>query len=227
MKMIKKRIANGLFKAFLFLTCKIDLSEFKKIPWEGPGIFVTNHTTNIEAPMYYVTLFPRRMTALGKSELWKNPLTRFFMNAWEVIPLHRGAGDRDAIRNGLEALESGMFLGIAPEGTRSKTGVLMKGHRGASFFATVKRVPIYPIATWGIRDWPKYLLKPKRCPVSVRVGEPFFLEKKEPGEISSQDRRKMTDQMMYRIASLLPEELRGPYADLNEMDDSYITPVNT
>ena len=224
--MVKKHLANGLFKTFLFLTCKIDKSEFAKIPMEGPGIFITNHTTNVEGPLYYVTLFPRRMTALGKAELWKNPVTRFFMNAWEVIPLNRGAGDREAIRKGLEALEAKMFLGIAPEGTRSKTGALMKGHRGASFFATAKRVPIYPIAQWGLMDWPKYLLKLRRCPVSVKVGEPFFLEKKVPGEITSQDRHRMTDQMMYRIASLLPEELRGPYADLSAMDDAYITPLS-
>ncbi|MBN2509222.1 MAG: 1-acyl-sn-glycerol-3-phosphate acyltransferase, partial [Spirochaetales bacterium] len=112
--MLLKHIANVLFKLFLFFTVKVDTRELSKIPMTGPGIFITNHTTNIEGPMYYVKLFPRPMTALGKAELWKNPFTRFFMDAWEVIPLSRGSGDMDAIRKGLQALEAGKFLGIAP-----------------------------------------------------------------------------------------------------------------
>ena len=224
--MLKQRIANLLFKVFLFFTCRIDTSEFKKIPLDGPGIFVTNHTTIIEGPLYYVMLYPRRMTALAKIELWKNPVTRFFMNAWNVIPLKRGGGDREAVQKAAEALESGMFLGIAPEGTRSRTGALMRGHRGAAYFAAEKKVPIYPIAQWGLMHWPGYLCKFKRCPVHIRIGDPFFIENKEGVQVTSKELGLMTDEIMYKIAELLPPELRGYYADESKKTDAFIIPVS-
>lgn len=41
--------------------------------------------------------------------------------------------DRNALRKGLKLLDEGKVLGLFPEGTRSKDGVVKKGLAGAGF----------------------------------------------------------------------------------------------
>jgi ABC-type uncharacterized transport system ATPase subunit len=59
------------------------------------------------------------------------------------------------------------------------------------------------------------------------VGKPFYVEKKTEGRITSDDRQKMADEMMYQIAAYLPEELRGYYSDLSKATTDYITFMET
>ena len=47
----------------------------------------SNHSSNFEALIYYAYLEPRLRTALGKTELWGNPFTRFLMQIWSIIPV--------------------------------------------------------------------------------------------------------------------------------------------
>lgn len=188
----------------------------------GPGILLSNHVTNLEGPLFYVFLRPRKATALGKIELWHNPVTRFFMNTWKIIPLHRGSVDADAMRRTFGALEQGYFVGIAAEGTRSKTGELQRGLPGATLLATRADAPVIPIAHWGMHEMGKHLKRFRRPPAKVRVGRPFYLRKSGGGTIGRSERAKMVDEMMYQLAVLLPPEYRGAYADLDHMTTDFI-----
>jgi 1-acyl-sn-glycerol-3-phosphate acyltransferase len=215
-------IVNGALRTVISVVCRVDRRELDPIPMEGPAILVTNHSTNLEGPIYYVLLDPRRKTALGKRELWENWVTRFFMQLWGVIPLHRGGPDRRALRKAREALDRGELLGIAPEGTRSRTGTLQRGRPGAALLATSAEVPIVPMVQWGVQDLLKNLRRLRRTTLHFRVGAPFFLRVPEGGNPSRDDLRKMADEIMYQLAILLPESLRGYYRDLTRMTHDYI-----
>ena len=218
----KERVLNAFTRLLLRAACRIDAEEMKLIPWDGPALLLSNHVTNIEGPLYYVFLRPRKMTALAKRELWDNPVTRLFMNTWNIIPIARGGVDSNAMRECMRALDEGYILGMAAEGTRSKTGRLRKGQPGATLLATRKDVPLFPIVHWGLLDLKANLKRLRRTPVSVRVGKPFRLRKPGDGSITSADRRRMVDEMMYQLAVLLPPELRGDYADLSKMTTDYV-----
>ena len=131
-----------------------------------------------------------------------------------------------AMKNCFKVLEEGDFLCIAPEGTRSKTGQLLRGKAGTTFIATQQKVPIIPMVHWGIIDLNKNARKLKRTNVTIKVGKAFFVEKKEEGRITSEDRQNMADEMMYQIAACLPEELRGYYHDLSKATTNYLTFTN-
>jgi len=222
---LAERIVNGTLRMVIHVLCRVDRRELDAIPMEGPAILVTNHSTNLEGPIYYVLLDPRRKTALGKRELWGNWVTRFFMQLWGVIPLHRGGPDRRALRKAREALERGELLGIAPEGTRSRSGTLQRGRPGAALLATSAEVPIVPMVQWGVQDLLKNLRRLRRTTLHFRVGTPFFLRVPAGGDPSRDDLRKMADEIMYQLAILLPESLRGYYRDLTRMTRDYIRPV--
>ncbi|MFW6363830.1 MAG: lysophospholipid acyltransferase family protein [Spirochaeta sp.] len=218
---VKARFLNSVVRMLFTLTCKIDTHEFDKIPDEGPGILLTNHTTNLEGPLYYVYLSSRKATALGKQELWKNPFTRMFMEAWNIIPLHRGMVDSAAMKQAMERLDQGWFLGIAAEGTRSKTGALKSGRPGAAMLAARKHVPVYPLVHWGLMDIGKNLKRFKRTQVGVKVGKPFYVEVPD-GDPTRAQLKEITNEMMYQLAAVLPERYRGPFGDLSQASTAYL-----
>jgi 1-acyl-sn-glycerol-3-phosphate acyltransferase len=219
---IAEFLVNNAIRGVLHVICRIDRKELDLIPSAGPGIMVTNHSTNLEGPIYYVLLDPRKKTALGKRELWSHPVTRFFMQLWGIIPLNRGGPDRKALARAKAALQRGELLGIAPEGTRSASGQLQRGRPGAALLATGVDVPIIPMVQWGVQDLMKNLKRFRRTRVHFRVGEPFFLVLPDGAEPTRDDLRKMADEIMYQLAILLPKRFRGYYKDMSEMTEHYI-----
>lgn len=219
---VQERLVNWFVRLAAFLLLKLDTAGFETIPRRGPGIVLSNHTTNIEGPLLYVLLRPRKATALGKQELWDNAVTRFFAAAWELIPLSRTGVDRAAITKALEALNAGYYLGVAPEGTRSRTGQLGEGHPGAALLATRSEVPIYPVVHWGLRDFGGNVKRGKRTPVTIRVGQPFRIRLPEDRTPTGKDYRRITEEMMYQLAMYLPERHRGRYGDMSRKTTDYI-----
>ena len=218
---IKARFLNSVVRILFRLTCTIDTHEFEKIPAEGPGILLTNHTTNLEGPLYYVFLRSRKATALGKQELWENRFTRMFMEAWNVIPLHRGRVDSAAMNQAMERLDQGWFLGVAAEGTRSKTGQLKSGQPGAAMLAARKHVPVYPLVHWGLMDIGTNLKRFKRTHVGVKAGKPFYVEVPD-GDPNRMQLKDITNEMMYQLAAVLPERYRGAFSDFSQATTTYL-----
>jgi len=147
------------------------------------------------------------------------------MKAWGSIPLDRGAMDMKALRACFGVLDDGNFLCIAPEGTRSRSGALKQARPGTALFATRRSVPIYPMVQWGLLNLSSNLKRLKRTEVNFRIGAPFMVEKVGGKKISGDDERKMADEMMCRLAELLPEELRGHYADESTWTAEFIRPL--
>jgi len=225
---LAEQVVNLVITVLLRLTCRLDVAQMRRIPTEGPIILISNHTSNIEAAAIKVFLRPRKATGLGKIELWENRITRLIMNAWGVIPLHRGQVDSAALKASLAALADGYLLGMAPEGTRSKTGKLRKAGRGAAMLALRTGVPVYPIAQLGFRDLPHNLLRMKRTRASLHVGRPFLVRDPTGAGHPPEHQgahivlRRITDEMMYRIAEMLPPENRGVYSDLESATTEFL-----
>jgi len=61
----------------------------------------------------------------------------------------------------------------------------------------------------------------KRTDFHIRLGEPFKINTqgiKVTGEI----RQQIVDEMMYRLAKLLPEEYRGEYRDMSKSVEKFL-----
>jgi 1-acyl-sn-glycerol-3-phosphate acyltransferase len=112
-------------------------------------------------------------------------------------------------------MKNGEVLVITPEGTRSKVGYLIEGKSGVSYLAAKLDYPLVPVAISGSFDsiffgQLKHLRRPH---VIVRIGPPFSLPPL-PTEAKSRDEalKADTDEIMCRIAALLPPEQHGFYA---------------
>lgn len=218
------RIVNWVLRRVFQAVCRIDVQELNKVPQAGPLILVGNHVNFLEAPVLFPHLDPRPLTGIAKSESWENPLFNFLFNQWGIIPIDRGEVNQETFRLSLEALNQGKLLAISPEGTRSKDGQLLQGKPGIVVLAMRSKAPLLPIAFYGHENFWANFKRLRRTDFHVVVGKPFCLD--TGGAALSRDvRQAVTDEIMYKVAELLPERYRGYYQDVEKIQYQYIKDI--
>jgi 1-acyl-sn-glycerol-3-phosphate acyltransferase len=211
MKSILRWFVNTIARIGIDILCRVDKRDMPKVPARGPFILVGNHIGSLEVPALFTHLQPRVIYGLAKTETWNNKFMAWLFDLWRAIPVRRGEADLDAIRACLEVLKAGSILAIAPEGTRSYDGRLLRGQPGTALLALRSGAPILPMAHWGGENFGANLKKFKRTDFHFRVGKPFYLDPK--GEkVNGEMRQAMADEIMCQIAALMPEEYHGAYA---------------
>ena len=149
-------------------------------------------------------------TWMAKAELFTHPVAAWWLRAIQVIPVSRGRHGLSALVAAEEALKGGAALIIFVEGHRSATGGLQEGQGGALRLAARSGVPIVPIALWGTEVGLRGICL--RKPIHVSIGEPYVVAT-AGAKISQQRMAELTDELMLRLAGLLPEQYRGVYRD--------------
>ena len=207
-------IANGFMRIVFKGLSRTHVEGGEHVPRAGPLLIVSNHTHALDPPLINAGVPGRQVLFLAKRELvergprWQ----RWCILHYGLIPIDRARLDRRAMGRALEHLQNGGTVGLFPEGTRSRTGVLQQPVAGAAYLAlAAEGTPVLPVAVHGIAGVkldPLILFRRPR--VTIRIGEPFVL----PPAKSATDRgtlREAGDTMMRRIAELLPHEARGPF----------------
>lgn len=188
---------------------RVHTEELARVPERGPLILVVNHVTFWEIPLLYVHLQPRPVRGLVLDTRWRNPFFAWALNASGSLPLQRGGTNLDSFRGALQALSAGEILIIMPEGTRSHDGRLGQGHPGVVLLAQRSGARLLPVVTYGGEQYPRNLKRLRRTDFYIRAGEPFTLPGAEVRD--SQARKQILNEIMRRMAALLPKEYRGMY----------------
>jgi 1-acyl-sn-glycerol-3-phosphate acyltransferase len=149
------------------------------------------------------------------AEKYKNhPLYGALGRAANAIWLNRFEADYSALRQILERMEQGGLFVIAPEGTRSKTEALQEGKMGVAFLASKSGYPVLPVAVTGTEDRMivENLKHLRRSKITATAADLIYVDiPKGAGRETAM--RQATDEIMSRIAALLPEKYRGAYAN--------------
>ncbi len=185
------------------------------VPTDGPAIFCPNHTSVLDS-FFLPLALPRRITYVGKAEYLDDWKTRKLFPALGMIPIDRSGGNASerALDAATRLIEAGEYFGIYPEGTRSRTGQLFRGHTGPARLALRTGAPLVPV---GIRGSREVMPPDARFPrlfrsVAISFGRPISVKRYE-GRIS--DRlalREITDELMFEIRSLSGQEYIDRYA---------------
>jgi 1-acyl-sn-glycerol-3-phosphate acyltransferase len=149
-------------------------------------------------------------TWMAKAELFAHPVAAWWLRAIQVIPVSRGRQGLSALAAAEQALKGGAALIIFVEGHRSATGGLQEGQGGALRLAARSGCPIVPIALWGTEAGLRGICL--RKPIHVSIGEPYYVVG-DTSKISQQRMTELTDELMLRLAALLPERYRGVYRE--------------
>jgi 1-acyl-sn-glycerol-3-phosphate acyltransferase len=203
------RFWRGVMRALLPILCRLRVEGLERLPRHGPLILLTNHLHWLDAPLMLATM-PVRMHPLAAEKWEKRPIINRLFKALDAVFINRAGADLAALRKVETLLRQGAIFGIAPEGTRSKTGGLQEGKGGASLLASRTGATLIPVAVYGQERVFTELRRLRRAEVVIRVGEPFTLPT-PAGAQRSQQLEAMTRDIMLRIARLLPPSYRGVY----------------
>jgi 1-acyl-sn-glycerol-3-phosphate acyltransferase len=184
----------------------------QNIPSSGAYILAMNHMSRIDPALVAVAVDRSDMTALVGDSYKKIPPFRWLINSMGGIWINRQGADLDALRQAIDFLRQGGLLGIAPEGTRSKTGMLVEAKTGVAYLATKAQVPIIPAAVSGSESAISQLVHLRRPRIRLQFGKPLSLP---PLDRKNREAalQQHTDEVMCRIAAMLPPQYWGAYRD--------------
>ena len=212
----RRRILRFLIAKIGFtLLAKLDrVDGLEHIPAQGSAIVMINHIAFVD-PIAVMHVAPRNIVPLAKIEVYNYPLIGIFPHLWGVIPVRRAEVDRRALQQALEVLKAGEMVLVAPEGHRHAQ--LEDAKEGVAFLASRSGAPVIPTAIDGTPGFPALRCSARwRGPgIVIRFGRPFRFQSRSPRPDREQ-LRLMTDEAMYLLAALLPENRRGIYADLSK-----------
>ena len=193
------------------LLTRMEVYGAENIPREGPVIIAANHLGLFDVPLTYLAVHREDFTGWVANKHLRNPLYRILVNVIGGVWIDRDNPDRKALKAALDYLRGGRAFGVAPEGTRSRTKALLPGKEGVAYLAAASGAPVVPAAHTGTEKVLWEFLKLRRPRLTIRFGQPFTLP---PLEREKRDEQLQTgiDEIMCRIAALLPESYRGMYA---------------
>jgi len=221
-KTLTHRIVTSTIKQVTRIICRVDATSLARVPAQGPLILITNHINFLEAPVLYTHLQPRPVTGFVKAENLDHPIFGpLLIGVWGGIPLERGEADMNAFRQALGALDDGRIMAVAPEGTRSGDGRLLRGHPGTAFLALRSGAPILPVVSHGGESFWNNISRLRRTDFHITVGQSFYVNG-SGARATHKVRQQITDEIMYQLAALLPPAYRGFYSDLSQASETYL-----
>jgi 1-acyl-sn-glycerol-3-phosphate acyltransferase len=207
---------RSLIRFLLRVLTRIEIHGRENIPASGNFIIASNHLGLVDAFMPFHLLEHTNLFLLVGEKWEEVAIMRWLGKRLNFIFVDRFNPDLKAIREVITRMKQGEVLVITPEGTRSKVGHLIEGKQGVSYLAAKLGYPILPAAITGSFD-PLFFgqLKRLKRPHVVVTAGPTFQLPALPSESQgrSEALRVDTDEIMCRIAALLPPEYRGFYAD--------------
>ena len=210
--MIRYSLARLVFGFIQFLLADLTVSGREHIPQQGPYIVTVNHMSAADTPIMMLA-FPRQEWRFFAGEKWQDHWLWGPLMAWlGAIYINRGQVDRRAIKEASRAIEEGAVFGTAPEGKRSKVGVMQPAKDGAAYLASRGQVPIVPVGIVNSDILFANAKRMRRSKIEVRIGDSYMLP--DIGHRArSQDLTAFTHLIMVKIAALLPERYYGYYKD--------------
>jgi len=201
-----------LARVILAFVGRVEISGKENLPPAGPYITVVNHLSKADSALVLLALPKQRIRVFAANKWRPHPIYGPILSLGGAIFVKRGQVDRKALGEAISSLQAGQVLGMAPEGTRSRTRVLQKARQGAAYIANRAQVPVLPIGIANSEKFQDNILKLRRTHFKVAIGEPFELP--DFGRrVRAKELSAYSELIMARIAYLLPQRYHGYYAD--------------
>ena len=188
-------------RGVLWFVGRWTVSGRENFPRTGAVIVVSNHLSNADPPILAAGLAQRRVRYMAKHTLFRFPMG-IIVRLYGAFPVRRFEADMAALLNAERILRDGGVLGMFPEGTRSRTGMLGKPHPGTALIAIRSGALVLPCAITGTEQLSNPLNLLRKPRITVQIGRPIAVEKrKRPTE---QEVSELTEAIFRAIAAMLP-----------------------
>jgi 1-acyl-sn-glycerol-3-phosphate acyltransferase len=224
---MRLKFTRFLIRFLLRLLTHVEVRGTENIPHTGNFIIAANHIGLVDAFLPFYIINNTNLVLLVGEKWEKVWIMRWLGRGLNFLFVDRFNPDLKAIRKVIARMKQGEILVITPEGTRSKVGYLIEGKPGVSYLAAKMGYPLTPVGISGTFDKVFFgqLKRLHRPHVIVSIGPAFNLPPL-PNEALDRDEslKADTDEIMCRIAALLPQEQHGVYSDhprLKELLESH------
>jgi 1-acyl-sn-glycerol-3-phosphate acyltransferase len=208
------QILQFIVRLIFNLIARFEMVGAENLPTGGGYVIAGNHIGRLDAALPYYILDRPDIIIMVAEKYEKYAIFRWLTRITNGMFVDRYNADIRVIRECLRRLQQGQILTITPEGTRSKSGNLIESKPGGIYLAWKAGVPIIPAAITGTEDAVVVdrLKHFKRLNIKAVAG-PAFLLPPIAGLERDELMQRYTEEVMCRIAALLPADRRGFYVE--------------
>jgi 1-acyl-sn-glycerol-3-phosphate acyltransferase len=209
-----KKFLRWLIHTVLKIITKIEAKGYEHLPEKGGFVIAVNHLGFLDTPMAFYALDNWNLF-IPVAEKWGEiPILKWLGRQLNLIFIDRFNPDLKSMREMMKRMEEGQTLVIAPEGTRARDEKMAQGKPGVAYLASKMGWQIVPVAISGTEDRVIFenLKRFRKSDILITAGEAFGLPS-FPKDRREETLQEFTDEIMCRIAVMLPEKNRGYYAE--------------
>ncbi len=194
-----------------FPYARFTVGGLEHIPKEGPVLLASNHRSyfDVAALAIVAARIGRPVRFLGKKEIFDAPVVGWIARAIGGIPVNRGSGSEQPLREAEAALRAGEVVIVLPQGTIPRGELFfdtsLHGKTGTARLAAASGAPVVPIGLWGTEKvWPRS----SRVPDVSQVAHPpqVTITVGPSVALGHTDAVADTETLMAAIERLLPAE---------------------
>ena len=186
------KIVTKVFEIIIKTRYKVEIIGEENIPLEGGCIIAPNHKSNWDALIISGLLKKRKLNALAKKELFKNPILKTLLVKFSVIPVDREKPELSTIKTVLKVLKNKEVMVIFPEGTRHKDlDTFADAKPGIGMFALKSKTPIIPVSI--VTNYKMF------SKLTIIIDKPMYFDDIYTKKIDSEDYEKVSKTVMNKI----------------------------
>ena len=168
-------ILQWKMKIILRLWIKLNITDRALLPKTHPYVMIVNHQSIFD-PFIILSYLESKVGFLTKSTSFSNRFSRLFLYFGRAIPTTRFETDPTVIRHIQKYLESGIPVGIFPEGERCWDGQMQAFKYSVIRLLLKMKIPLVAVVIeGGFAFMPRWERFPRRQQVSLQVRAPFSL----------------------------------------------------
>lgn len=194
-------VGQFLLRLFYYPVYRLKVIGRENIPKSGPVLLCSNHIA-MKDPVLLGIVQRRQVFYMAKEELFRNRFISAVLRGLGAFPVKRGTGGAGALADAYKLLDENAVVGVFIEGTRSKTGELLKPKTGAALLRYRTGAVVVPVcitAEGGKCSRPFHRTE-------IRFGKPISPEIPDD---SSMQLRRASRAIMAEITALRAESARS------------------
>lgn len=141
-------VLKAIIRPLFHLLFPFKVKGRENIPTDDrPLIVCCNHISMVDPVFLLLAQKQEDIYFMGKEELFRSGFLAWLLGKqWGSFPVSRGKGDMNALALAEQLIAERKWMGIFPEGTRSKTGELGRFKSGAALLAAKTQAYVLPVS---------------------------------------------------------------------------------